>query len=100
MSYEQANWSKVPEHTAGGIRRYIERGIPPGSFLQAVFSNDLTNAFGCADEINRHALFDIVSFVYNYAPIGCHGSRERVDAWISSGGTEGQKEGTHHVEDF
>lgn len=31
----------VPAHTRGGIVRYIDEGIPPGSFLTAIICNDL-----------------------------------------------------------
>ena len=84
--YPNVNWELVPEHIRGGLKRYIDNGIPPGSFLTAVLSNDLMEAFGCADYINRHRLFDIVSFLYGSAPAGCWGSPERVASWIERGG--------------
>ena len=30
------DWSLIPDYMIGGLRRYIERGIPPGHFLSAV----------------------------------------------------------------
>lgn len=71
----------LPVHMHGAISRYIARGIPPGSFLTAVLSNDLMGAFGKADDDNRGALFEWVRFIYQYAPVGCHGSPEKVRAW-------------------
>jgi hypothetical protein len=81
----------LPTHMHGGIARYIVRGIPPGSFLTAVLSNDLMGAFGKADDENRDALFEWARFIYNFAPTGCHGSPEKVSAWISSGGLLGKE---------
>lgn len=71
----------LPVHMHGAISRYIAKGIPPGSFLTAVLSNDLMGAFGKADDENREALYEWVRFIYNYAPTGCHGSPEKVRAW-------------------
>jgi hypothetical protein len=70
----------------GGLRRYIEHGISPGSFLTAVLSNDLRGAFECADDENRQIIEWYVRFLYNYAPSGCWGSRARFDVWCAHGG--------------
>lgn len=72
----------VPEHLHGGLVRYIVHRIPPGSFMEAVLSNDLREAMGRADEASRHGLFEIVSFLYNNAPCGCWGSPANVKAWL------------------
>ena len=74
----------VPEHTIDGLVDYIENGIPTGDFLYAVLTNNLMEAFGRADEKNSKKLQEICSFIYNYAPIGCHGSKEKVANWIDS----------------
>ena len=73
----------VPAHMQSGLRRYIEDRIPPGDFMQAVLENDLREALGRADQINRHALFDIVSWLWSYAPADCWGSPEKVAAWLA-----------------
>ena len=83
------DYSKLPEHMRDGFRLYIEKGVPGGSFMTAVLSNDLRGAFGRADEINRARMFDTVAFLVNEAPIGCHGSPERVRDWIKAGGLQG-----------
>lgn len=64
------------------MKLYIENGIEPGSFLTAVLENDLMEAFGRADDINRERLFDYCSFLYNEAPPACFGSKEKVKLWI------------------
>lgn len=78
-----ADWYIIPEHCHDSLRRYLEDRIPPGSFLEAVLSNDLRGACECADEINRRALFNYVGFLYRYAPAGSWGSRERYLSWLN-----------------
>ena len=72
----------VPEHIVDGIVSYVFDGRPPGGFLEAVFSNDLKEAFGRADETNRYAMFHIVSFLYGFVPSECWGSPARMNEWI------------------
>lgn len=72
----------LPENTKGALERYILRGIPTGGFLDAVLSNDLRGSFARADIENREALYQIVMWLHNYAPSGCHGSKERVTDWL------------------
>lgn len=73
----------VPGHLHGGIILYIENGIEPGGFLQAVVQNDLREALGRADHINRDRLWDIVSWFWNYAPSSCWGSVETYNDWMA-----------------
>jgi hypothetical protein len=84
----RANWDLIPEHMIGGLRRYIENGIAPGSFLAAVLCNDLVAACTTADSINRHRLFDWCRFLYSCAPSGCWGSRDNYKKWIEGGGLQ------------
>lgn len=72
---------RLPEHMRDGMKLYLERGIEPGSFLEAVLSNDLRAACECADHINQRRLFDIVSWLYNEAPAGSWGSPENFNHW-------------------
>lgn len=76
----------LPEHMQGAMERYIAHGIPPGSFLTAVLEGDLFEAVGRADHINQQYLADYVTYLYNYAPLNCYGSREKIEAWVISGG--------------
>jgi hypothetical protein len=77
------NYAKVPvPYMADGIRLYLEEGIPPGSFLTAVLSNDLMEAAARADVANRCALFEWARWLHNEAPIGSYGSRKAVIAWF------------------
>lgn len=76
------NYNLLPEHIRGGTKRYIEQGILPGDFLQAVICNNLRESFAQADDININRMFDIVSFFYNEAPSLCWGSKETMKNWI------------------
>ena len=87
------NYEIYPGNTAGGAKRWIENRIMPGDFLTAVIRNDLTGALGRADEENRAAIFDIVSWWYNEAPSPCWGSPEKVKTW-ANGLKERTEEGT------
>jgi hypothetical protein len=72
---------KVKQSTLDGLDKWAQLGIPVGSFLEAVLTNDLKRAMFGADDENREAIFDIVSYAYNELPSGCWGSPERVAAW-------------------
>jgi hypothetical protein len=74
----------IPQHLRDSFDRYAQHGIPCGDFLNAVLENNLMESFGRADVQNRFILFDICSYVYNEMPYSCHGSKEKVKAWIES----------------
>lgn len=79
----------IPRHMWQGVQLYVEQGIPPGSFLTAVLSNDLKGAFMRADEMNLAAMRKWVQFMYWDMPSDAQGSREKVEAWIAHGGLNG-----------
>lgn len=86
ITYQDAlTKSGVPEHLHGGLCRYLDHRIQPGSFLVAVLSNDLKEAMARADEKSRAGLFALVSFLYNDAPANCWGSPDAVQAWLAEG---------------
>lgn len=72
----------ISRATKAGIDRYVDHGCPTGSFLRAVLENDLFEAVAKADQYNRHLLADICEYIYNYTPATCHGSPEKVAAWL------------------
>ena len=78
------DYSGLPEHMRGGMKRYLEHGIMPGDFLTAVLRNDLMEAMGRADETNLYALPSYGRFLYYYAPRGSYGSPENVKAWVEA----------------
>jgi hypothetical protein len=83
----------IPEHMRGSVTRWIEMGFPApklmGRFLQAVLTNDLMNSFAYADDENRAGMRGWVMFLHNYAPSGCYGSKEKLDAWHAAGDSRG-----------
>ncbi len=81
--HAQQALSNFSEKTAQTIKDYVDRGVPMGHFLNAVFANDLFGAFGRADEFNKLFLEHYVRFIYNYCPMGCHGSYEKVQGWVN-----------------
>jgi len=68
-----SGYERIPEFLQKSIEDWVEYGITPGHFLQAVISNDLFNAVSYADEGSMSALKLIVQFFYNRLPIGCWG---------------------------
>lgn len=71
----------VPSHNHEGLLNWVNHGIPAGSFIMAVLSNDLRETFGRADHINRHCVPEIVGWLFNVAPSACWGSPECVREW-------------------
>lgn len=82
MNYQFRDF-EIPEYMMAGLLRYIEHGIPPGSFLEAVLENDLKAAVGRADDINMRNIPAYIGYLYNEAPRGCWGSPKIVEAWIN-----------------
>jgi len=74
----------LPEHMREGMKRYLEHGIEPGSFMMAVLTNNLKEAFARADHLNKHYIGNIVSYCYNEIPGAAWGSPENVEAWMES----------------
>jgi hypothetical protein len=72
----------IPESTKQSLKEYIERGVPVGSFLHAVLSNDLANAVFKADRSNRLVLPDIMYWIHENAPDASWGSEAKVIRWI------------------
>ena len=92
------NYDKVPVGSMrDGVRMYIEEGIMSGHFLTALFSNDLVGAYSRADKANEEAMKEWVTFLFNYAPASCWGSKERVEDWSSDGGLEGRRKKKEEV---
>ena len=76
--------SSVPEQLHDGIVNYLAHGIPPGSFLHAVLTNDLREACNRADPDCARELHGLVSWLYNYAPIVSWGDEATVVEWMEA----------------
>ncbi len=79
----------LPTHMRDTVRLYVLKGIPGGSFLNAVLSNKLVEAFSRADDMNAAAMRSWASWLHNFAPSGCWGSQDDVTAWVKHGGLLG-----------
>ena len=60
---------------------YVTEGQRFGGFLTALFSNDLVEAFGRADDFNAASMHDWAKLLYNDVPRECWGSYEKIQAW-------------------
>lgn len=89
MFYEDADWGMLPFHMREPLQRYIEDGLEPGGFLQAVLENDLSGAVSRADSTNIHRIPDFVRFLQYYAPAICWGSPELYQSWVKRRGING-----------
>ena len=81
-AFDAVNYDMLPEHMQEPARAYVEEHQPVGDFLKAVLCNDLVNAFGRADGINKAAMAQWAQWLWNEAPSPCWGSLEKVRAWL------------------
>ena len=72
----------IPRRMGPGIINYIDNHILPGSFLQAVFENNLVDAVGRADQENINNIAAYSNYLYWEAPTACWGSPEKVKKWV------------------
>ena len=79
--------SGIPEYMWEGIERYLFDRVRPGSFLSAIFQNDLVEAFACADTDNLELMRYYARFLYNELPARNiegtpWGSRAAFEKWL------------------
>ena len=77
--------ARVPDHLHDGLMNYLRYGIPPGSCLQAILSNDLKEACFKADPVTEGAFRHIVLFLASHAPWDSWGSEDAYTAWVTTG---------------
>lgn len=78
----------IPEHMHGGVTRYIERGVRPGDFLFFLLQGK-QEAWHYADAANSNSRAGWGLFLNGCLPAACHGSVEKVNAWIEHDGLAG-----------
>lgn len=79
----EPNLRSCPLHIRLSLDRYAIEHIECGHFLTAVLENDLFEAVGRADSENLEVLPHICAYVYNILPATCHGSKEKVQAYLA-----------------
>jgi hypothetical protein len=89
MSAINPNYDGIPMHMHDAARRYFARGIPPGSFLEAVLCNDFKRAVSSADHINSQHLRDWMLWITWELPCHAQGSPEAYKEWVKAGGAIG-----------
>lgn len=80
----------IPEHMRESLRRYVDHGIQPGSFMTSILANDFITAAQRADVKNLNALQVYCYTLINEVPRQCWGSYEIVEQWIKTGGRKGR----------
>ena len=75
------DYGQIPKHMMESIKYYVEEGSQIGSFLTALFSNDLFKAVARADDTNLALIPTYVCYIYNELPLGCHGSIKAIEEW-------------------
>ena len=68
----------IDDNIKESLQRYVEHRIPLSGFLTAVLENNLMEAMGRADIVNRVALYNICMYVYNNLPSSVWGNPEKV----------------------
>lgn len=78
--------------TLDSLKRYVQHHCPTGSFLNAVLENNLMESLGRADEENQRDILEIVRYLHWEMPSACHGSPEKVAAWLEVGRLQREEE--------
>jgi len=75
---------RIPPQIKVALDRWANMEGGVGDFLTAVLENNLMEAVGRADHINKQLLPEICMYVYNEMPSTCHGSPEKVKLWLEA----------------
>ena len=86
---QEIDYVLLPAHLRGGMQRYLEEGMLPGQFLQAVLKNDLADAFARADVESMQAMVGIVAWLHMECPGTAWGSEEKIQAWAKERSGDG-----------
>jgi hypothetical protein len=81
----------IPGYMHEGIVNYLTQGVPSGSFLMAVLSNDFSGACRAADMTNMTLMHVYHAFLYQKAPAGSWGSVDKVSQWIAARGEHAEE---------
>lgn len=84
-----ADLQALPRSLHSGITLYIDKGVLPGDFLQALISGDLFEAIQRADAENALHIVEIARWFWAHAPALCFGKPAHMRRWCAHGGWEG-----------
>ena len=73
----------LPDYMAEGVYNYVEHGMKGGTFLNALFTNNLKGTLCYADKNNLSCVYEWVMFLTWCIPGNCWGSEEVVKEWIA-----------------
>ena len=76
------DYDDFPQDFSEGLKRYIEHGIRPGSFLSAVLEGDLYEAVARGSDDSLRSIAELVKNITWHLPADCFGSKERVSEWL------------------
>lgn len=80
---ERTDPSAQLRRLCAGVTRYVDEGLPPGSFVRAVLANHLADAAACADEMSWALCGRVVEFVQEVVPASARGSYAAVDEYLA-----------------
>lgn len=83
---ELFDYDLIPEQSLETITMYVEDGVHPGGFFEALLSNDLRGAVERADDSHIGIIPTLLYYLFNRTPLGCWGSPEKFHDWIRQGG--------------
>ena len=76
------DYNKAPNNSGESFKLFVEEGVPTGSFLEALLSNNLSSACSRADHVNRRIIYEYVYFMWEELPSAAWGSPERYKDWL------------------
>lgn len=88
MSYEHEGFV-IHDHMVEALTEYVDNGRPLGNFLNAIVSNDFSDAVCRADSVNLANLKAYAIWLNNQCPRKAWGSPAAVSKWIEIGGLNG-----------
>ena len=79
----------IPTHTKEALDSYFLRGYEPGGFLISILTNNLYGAVTSADIANRHAIWEIVTWLatHTIVPPRSWGTKDHVSNWLNDVGS-------------
>lgn len=81
---KHGSYLTAPVAVLDGLWDYAENHREQGGFVTSVLENDFQRAIGRADTHSLAGIKDIMLYVEWEIPSTCHGSPEKVAAWLTS----------------